>query len=82
MLAALNCQKETAEVVIKEKGDCLLDVKGNQATLEQEIKEYVAEKTLRGEMDNSSQTEKTGAVLKRKEWQTEEWHYSLSPVIR
>ena len=31
---ALNCQRETAEVIIQGHGDYLLDAKGNQATLE------------------------------------------------
>ena len=55
---ALNCQKETAEAVIKGKGDYLLDAKGNQATLEQEIRDYVQDESLRKAMNCKSITEK------------------------
>ena len=56
---ALNCQKETAEAVIKGKGDYLLDAKGNQPTLEQEIRDYVQDDSLRKTMDCKSITEKS-----------------------
>ena len=56
---ALNCQKETAEAVVKSKGDYLLDAKGNQATLEQEIRDYVQDESLRKTMDCKSIKEKS-----------------------
>ena len=56
---ALNCQKETAKAIIKGKRDYLLDAKGNQATLEQEIKDYVQDENLRKTMDSQSITEKS-----------------------
>ena len=56
---ALNCQRETAKAIIQGKGDYLLCVKGNQATLEQEIRDYVQDKSLREKMDSQSITEKS-----------------------
>ena len=55
---ALNCQKETAEVIIKGKGDYLLYAKGNQPSLEREIADYVQDETLRKGMDSAVQKEK------------------------
>ena len=56
---ALNCQRETAEAIIQGKGDYLLDVKGNQPVLEEEIREYVQDESLRKTMDCTSTTEKS-----------------------
>ena len=56
---ALNCQRETAEVIIQGHGDYLLDAKGNQATLEREIRDYVQDESLRKTMDSQSVTEKS-----------------------
>ena len=56
---ALNCQRETAKAIIQGQGDYLLAAKGNQATLEQEIRDYVQEDSLREAMDSQSITEKS-----------------------
>lgn len=56
---ALNCQKETASLIVKGKGDYLLDAKGNQSALKDEIKGYVEDEGLRRNMDCSSKTEKS-----------------------
>ena len=55
---ALNCQKETAEVIIKGKGDYLLYARGNQPSLEREIADYFQDETLRKGMDSAVQKEK------------------------
>ncbi len=55
---ALNCQQKTAEIIVKGKGDYLLDAKGNQPNLEREISEYVQDGTLRKCMDCKRKTEK------------------------
>lgn len=55
---ALNCQKETAKIVVKGKGDYLLCVKDNQASLKKDIEDYVQEESLRKEMDTISKIEK------------------------
>ena len=56
---SLNCQRETAKAIIRGKGDYLLEAKGNQATLEQEIRDYVQDEGLRETMDYHSITEKS-----------------------
>lgn len=56
---ALNCQRGTAEAIIRGKGDYLLDAKGNQPVLEEEIKAYVQDESLRKTMDCTSATEKS-----------------------
>ena len=63
---ALNCQKETAEAVVKGKGDYLLDAKGNQATLEHQIRDYVQDESLRKTMDCKSVTEKSRDRIERR----------------
>ena len=54
----LNCQQKTAGIIVKGKGDYLLDAKGNQPNLEREISEYVQGDTLRKGMDCERRTEK------------------------
>lgn len=56
---ALNCQRETAEAIVQGKGDYLLDAKGNQPVLEEEIRDYVQDEGLRKTMDCRSITEKS-----------------------
>ncbi len=56
---ALNCQRETAETIVRGKGDYLLDAKGNQPVLEREIREYVQDESLRKTMDRKSVAEKS-----------------------
>ena len=56
---ALNCQRETAETIVQGKGDYLLNAKGNQATLESEIRDYVQDESLRKTMDSQRITEKS-----------------------
>jgi predicted transposase YbfD/YdcC len=63
---ALHCQKETAKVVIEGKGDYLLNVKGNQQTLKEEIAEYVQEEGLRKGMDSHTMCGKTGGRVERR----------------
>ena len=55
---ALNCQKETAKIIVKGKGDYLLCAKDNQANLKKDIEEYVQDDNLRKAMDKISKTEK------------------------
>ncbi len=63
---ALNCQKETAKVVIEGKGDYLLSVKDNQKTLKEDIEGYVQDEMLRGTMERHTRIEKnSGRVEKR-----------------
>ena len=63
---ALNCQKETAEAVVKGKGDYLLDAKGNQPSLEEEIRDYVQDEALRKTMDRKSVIEKSRDRIERR----------------
>lgn len=55
---ALNCQQKTAEIIVSGKGDYLLDAKGNQRSLEEEIDSYVQDPVLRKSMDSVRKTEK------------------------
>lgn len=43
---AMDCQKDTASVIIEGKGDYVLAVKGNQGLLYEEVREYFDEKTM------------------------------------
>jgi len=55
---ALNCQKETAEAVIKSGADYLLNVKDNHKELKECISDYVSDDVLRDKMDNHTLIEK------------------------
>ena len=55
---ALNCQKETAEIIVKQKADYLLCVKDNHPNLKKDIEDYVQDSSLRDTMQTVSRTEK------------------------
>ena len=55
---ALNCQKETAEVIIEKKADYLLCVKGNHPCLEKDIQDYIQDEMLQQSMESDSKTER------------------------
>ena len=56
---ALNCQKETAKVIIAGKADYLLSVKDNHETLKQDIEDYIQDDELQKTMNLSETLEKT-----------------------
>jgi len=60
---ALNCQTKTAETIIDCGGDYLLNAKGNQETLEEDIKDYVNDNELRSDMETESTREKNGGRI-------------------
>jgi predicted transposase YbfD/YdcC len=55
---ALNCQKETAKVIVEGKADYLLSVKDNHPTLKKDIEDYVQDDSLCKTMDTHEITEK------------------------
>ena len=55
---ALNCQKETAEIIVQQKADYLLCVKDNHPNLKKDIEDYVQDKELRNTMRKVSKIEK------------------------
>lgn len=55
---ALNCQKETAKLIIKQGAHYLLSVKNNHKNLKEDIEDYVQDAGLREKMSSSSITEK------------------------
>jgi predicted transposase YbfD/YdcC len=63
---ALNCQKKTAKAIIESGGNYLLNVKGNQETLEKDIKDYVQDSNLQKSMDTASTFEKNRDRLERR----------------
>ena len=60
---ALHCQTETAETIINCGGDYLLNVKGNQESLEADIEDYVQDERLRSEMESKTTHEKNGGRI-------------------
>ena len=60
---ALHCQTETAEAVITGGGDYLLNVKGNQETLMQDIEDFVKDDDLRVKMESASTRELNGGRI-------------------
>lgn len=70
---ALNCQKKTAEAVIKGNADYLLCAKSNQENLKKDIEEYVQDKTLQNSMDKETKIEKNrGRIEKRTAFVTDD----------
>jgi predicted transposase YbfD/YdcC len=55
---ALNCQKETAGIIVDGKADYLLCVKDNHPNLKRDISDYVQDESLQKTMDKLSKTEK------------------------
>ncbi len=75
---ALNCQKDTAKVIVKGKADYLLSVKDNQPTLKKDIEDYVGDDSLRKTMDSCETIEKNRErIEKRTAYSTDdiEWLY-------
>jgi len=80
---ALNCQKETAEIIVEKGADYLLCVKDNHPNLKRDIEEYVQDKSIQKTMETISKTEKNyGRIEKRTAyvtsetrwlWQRSEW---------
>ena len=60
---ALNTQTKTAEAIINNGGDYLLNVKGNQETLMKDIEDYVQDEVLRVKMESETTNEKNGGRL-------------------
>jgi predicted transposase YbfD/YdcC len=63
---ALNCQKETAKVIVAGKADYLLNVKDNHAELKQNIEDYVRDDDLRKTMNTYETYEKNGGRIERR----------------
>ena len=55
---ALNCQKETTEIIVNQKADYLLCVKDNHPNLKKDIADFVQDAELRTTMQTVSKSEK------------------------
>lgn len=55
---ALNCQKETAEIVIDGEADYLLSVKDNHPNLKSDIEDYIQDDDLQSAMETAVKKEK------------------------
>ena len=64
---ALHCQKETAAAITEKKADYLLSVKDNQATLKQDIEDYIQDDGLRQTMNTASTLEKNSGRIERRQ---------------
>lgn len=70
---ALNCQKETAEIIVKQKADYLLCVKDNHPNLKNDIEDFVQDISLQSTMQTITKTEKShGRIEKRTAYVTTE----------
>ena len=69
---ALNCQKETAEIIVKQKADYLLCVKDNHPILKQDIEDFIQDEPCRKTMHTISKMEKGhGRIEKRTAYVTD-----------
>jgi predicted transposase YbfD/YdcC len=57
---ALNCQKETAKLVLEKEADYLLSVKGNQKVLFQDLEDYFQDSSIRNKLQNVTNLGKVG----------------------
>ena len=70
---ALNCQKETAEIIVKQKADYLLSVKDNHPNLKKDIEDFIQDEAMQNTMQSISKTEKGhGRIEKRTAFVTNE----------
>lgn len=63
---ALNCQRETAKVIVDGGGDYLLSVKGNQTTLQEDIEDYVQDPELQATMNQATTMEKNNGRIEHR----------------
>lgn len=73
---ALNCQKETANIIIEQGADYLLCVKDNHPNLKKNIADFIQDIILQNTMNITSKTEKNyGRIEKRTAYITDkiEW---------
>ena len=73
---ALNCQKETARIIIEQKADYLLCVKDNHPNLKKDIEDYIQDTFLQKTIRKVSKAEKNyGRIEKRTAYVTNdiEW---------
>ena len=63
---ALNCQKDTASVIIEQGADYLLSVKDNQPSLKRNIEDYVQDEHLRKTMETATTNEKNRERVERR----------------
>lgn len=55
---ALNCQKETAEIIVDQKANYLLCVKDNHPNLKRDIEDFIQDISLQNTMQSLSKSEK------------------------
>lgn len=69
---ALNCQKKTAEIIIKNEADYLLCVKDNHPDLKKDIEDFIQDEMTQKTMESISKTEKNyGRIEKRTAYVTD-----------
>lgn len=56
---ALNCQKETAEIIVKQEADYLLCVKDNHPNFKKDIEDFIQDTALQKTMDSTSKAKKS-----------------------
>ena len=64
---ALNCQKETAEIIVKQKADYLLSVKDNHPNLKKDIEDFIQDEAMQNTMQSISKTEKGHGRIEKKD---------------
>jgi len=63
---ALHCQKETANTIVKNKADYLLNVKSNHLTLKEDIEDYIQSDELRNNLDTAETLEQNSGRIERR----------------
>jgi predicted transposase YbfD/YdcC len=76
---ALNCQRETAAVIVEGGGDYVLALKGNQPTMYQEFKLFLDELSQGALPDVETVDKGHGRIETRRYWQSEDlgWYADL-----
>ena len=69
----MNCQKETAEIIVKQKADYLFSVKDNHPNLKKDIEDFIQDEAMQNMMQSISKNEKGhGRIEKRTAFATNE----------
>ena len=63
---ALNCQKETAEIIVKQKADYLFSVKDNHPNLKKNIEDFIQDEAMQNTMQSISKTERGHGRVEKK----------------
>ena len=61
----MSCQKETAEIIVKQKAYYIFPVKDNHPNLKKDIEDFIQDETMQNTMQSISKTKKDHRRIER-----------------